>query len=190
MIANTNLSRLEQLLPQLFQPEAVTGDAYLRFQLTHEIPVLLSMARVQEALLVPASSISSLPNLPALTIGIMNSRDRVFCVVDLGQLLGLPPMSDRPRNYQVIVIYLPSTGAETSDPSSRLSTKCLGLAVGQVREIARFETATLQSAVVGECPECLMPYLLGCFVEAERPILVLDPVAIVNAPTLQQNPFV
>jgi positive phototaxis protein PixI len=190
MTANTNFSKLDRLLPQLFQPVAVTGDAYLRFQLTPEIPALLSIERVQAALLVPASSISSIPNLPAFTIGIMNSRDRVFCVVDLGQLLGLPPMSSRLRDYQVIVIYLDATGAETSDPSSPLSPKCLGLAVPQVSGIARFETATRWRSSVDKFPECLTPYLLGCFIEADKPILVLDPVAIVNAPTLRQNPVI
>lgn len=178
MTTNTTLSRLQQLLPELFQPLVVTGDLYLRFQLTPEIPALLPMARVQEALLVSATAISPLPNLPAFTIGMMNARDRVFCVVDLGQLLGLAPISNNPREYQVVVIQLP----ESIDPSSLSTEPSLGLAVRRVRGVARFESQNLQLSVEG-VPECLQPHLLGYFIEADERILVLNPATIATAPT-------
>jgi positive phototaxis protein PixI len=183
MTANTTLTRLQQLLPQLFQPLEISGDLYLRFQLTPEIPALLSMERVLEALLVPANSISPLPNLPALTIGMMNSRDRVFCVVDLGQLLGLPPIAINPRDYQVIAIDL------IGDSATRSSGKCLGLAVRQVKGVARLETQNFRSSV-GDVPECLTPYLMGSFIEDDRCSVVLNADAIAKSPALFHNPFV
>lgn len=190
MTTNTTLTRLQQLLPELFQPLVVTGDLYLRFQLTPEIPALLPMARVQEALLVPATAISPLPNLPAFTIGIMNARDRVFCVVDLGQLLGLPPLPNNPRDYQVVVIQLSATEPESIaerlhrriDPSSLSAEPSLGLAVCRVRGVARFEQQKMQLSVA-DVPECLQPHLLGCFIEAEKRILVLNPATLATAPT-------
>ena len=182
MTTNSTLTRLQQLLPELFQPLVVTGDLYLRFQLTAEIPALLPMARVQEALLVPATAISPLPNLPAFTIGIMNARDRVFWVVDLGQLLGLPPIPTNPRDYQVVVIQLAATDPESFDPTDLSIEPSLGLAVRQVRGVARFESQQLQLAVSG-VPECLQPHLLGCFIEANERVLVLNPATIATAPT-------
>jgi positive phototaxis protein PixI len=183
MTTNTSLARLQQLLPQLFQPAQVIGDPYLRFQLTPEIPVLLSMERVQEALVVPANSISPLPNLPDFSIGLMNARDRVFLVIDLAQILGLPPLPINPQKYQVIVIQ--SSVMESADQESK---KYLGLAVRQVRGVARFETAQLQS-LSGDFPSCLTSYLLGSFGEAAARILVLDTESIVNAPPLLKNLF-
>jgi positive phototaxis protein PixI len=182
MTANTTLTRLQQLLPELFQPLVVTGDLYLRFQLTPEIPALLPMARVQEALLVPATAISPLPNLPAFTIGIMNARDRVFWVVDLGQLLGLPPLPTNPREYQVVTIQLAETKPESIDAADSATEPSLGLAVGRVRGVARFESQHLQPSAT-DVPECLQPHLLGCFIEADRQILVLNPATIATAPT-------
>ncbi len=182
MTTNTTLTRLQQLLPELFQPLVVTGDLYLRFQLTPEIPALLPMARVQEALLVPATAISPLPNLPAFTIGMMNARDRVFCVVDLGQLLGLPPIPNNPRDYQVVVIQLSETEPESIDTDDFSAEPSLGLAVRRVRGVARFESQNLQLAAE-DVPECLQPHLLGCFIEANEQILVLNPVTIATAPT-------
>jgi positive phototaxis protein PixI len=190
MTTNTTLTRLQQLLPELFQPLVVTGDLYLRFQLTPEIPALLPMARVQEALLVPATAISPLPNLPDFTIGMMNARDRVFCVVDLSQLLGLSPIPTNPRDYQVVVIQLSATEPESIaerlqgriDPSSSSGEPSLGLAVRRVRGFARFESQNLQLSAQ-DVPECLQPHLLGCFIEANEQILVLNPVTIATAPT-------
>jgi positive phototaxis protein PixI len=181
MTTNT-LTRLQQLLPELFQPLVVTGDLYLRFQLTPEIPALLPMARVQEALLVPATAISPLPNLPAFTIGMMNARDRVFWVVDLGQLLGLPPIPTNPRDYQVVVIQLSGTEPESIDHSTGSAAPSLGLAVRQVRGVARFEVQNLKSSVA-DVPECLQPHLLGCFIQADERILVLNPGSIATAPS-------
>jgi positive phototaxis protein PixI len=182
MTANTTLTRLQQLLPELFQPLVVTGDLYLRFQLTPELPALLPMSRVQEALLVPANAISPLPNLPAFTIGIMNARDRVFWVVDLGQLLGLPPLPTNPREYQVVVIQLAETESESFAAADSATEPSLGLAVQRVRGVARFESQNLQPSAT-DVPECLQPHLLGCFIEADRQILVLNPVTIATAPT-------
>jgi positive phototaxis protein PixI len=181
MTTNTTLTRLQQLLPELFQPLVVTGDLYLRFQLTPELPALLPMARVQEALLIPATAISPLPNLPAFAIGIMNARDRVFWVVDLGQLLGLPPIPTNPRDYQVVVMQLAATEPGSSDSNDSSTEPSLGLAVSRVRGVARFESQHLQPAVA-DVPECLRPHLLGCFIEAGEQILVLNPVTIATAP--------
>jgi positive phototaxis protein PixI len=185
MTTNTTLARLQELLPQLFQPVQVTGDPYLRFQLTAEIPALISMNRVQEAVLVPASFISPLPNMPAFSIGMMNSRDRVFCVVDLGQLLGLPAMSINPRNYQVVVMNL--SGQTPIDQSSPVAEKWLGLAVQQVQGVNRFERQDLQS-IVGALPACLQPYLQGCFLEKDQEIVVLNSESIANSPSFLENP--
>ncbi len=184
MTTNTTLFRLQQLLPHLFQPIQVSGDPYLRFQLTPETPALISMEWVQEALLVSASSISPLPNMPVFSIGIMSARDRVFLVVDLGQLLGLAPSLVNPRNYQVITIHLPAVGTENRTSSE----KYLGLAVQRVGGVARFETKPLP-IVTEKCPVGLAPYLLGNFMEGNEQILVLNIEAILASSLLTTNPI-
>jgi positive phototaxis protein PixI len=161
MSNNPTLDRLHQLLPQLFQPVAVSGDSYLRFQLTPEIPALLSMERVQEAILVPANLISPLPNMPEFAIGMMAARERVFCVVDLGQLMGLSSLPMNPRTYQVIVIQAAQT------------EQCLGLAVGQVSGVKRFESQQLKPWI-SEVPTSLQRHIDGCFGEVGQEILVLN----------------
>jgi twitching motility protein PilI len=184
MTANTTFARLQQLLPQLFQPSVVTGEPYLRFQLTPEIPALLSMDLVREALLVPANAISPLPNLPAFTIGIINARDRVFCVVDLAQLLGVAAPLMNLQEYQVVVVDLPA-----ATPIRAASNQLLGLAVNRVLGMARLSAAQLQP-VTGSVPELLTPYLSGCVFDGNERILAIDTQAIVNSPLLSVTPAV
>ncbi len=189
MTANTTLARLQQLLPQLFQPVDVSGDLYLRCQLTAELPALLPIARVLEALLVPANEISPLPNVPEFTIGMMSGRDRVFCVVDLAQLLGLPPLPMNLQNYQVITIDLSAPGTAAVDAAGMSIGKSLGLAVRRVSGVTRFEAAGLQVAGA-EIPEFLTVYQQGYFVAGTERLLVLNADAIASAPNLLRNPFI
>jgi positive phototaxis protein PixI len=174
MSNNPTLDRLHQLLPQLFQPVAVSGDAYLRFQLTPEIPALLSMERVQEAVLVPATLISPLPNLPEFAIGMMAARERVFCVIDLGQLIGLPPLPMNPRTYQVIVIQAAQSG------------QYLGLAVGQVLGVKRLDSKQLKPWI-SEVSNSLQHHIEGCFGEVGQEILVLNGGSIAAAASLSAS---
>jgi positive phototaxis protein PixI len=179
MKAHTTLTRLQQLLPELFNPIEVTGAPYLRFQLTPEIPALLSMEWVQEALLLSASSISPLPNMPDFSIGMVNARDRVFCVVDLAQLLGVATPLLNQREYQVIVVNMP-------DAASSVTDKLIGLAVSQVRGIARLTVAPAPP-IDGEFPAILTPFLQGCLLVGDQRLVVLNATAIVTNPVLLVN---
>ena len=184
MSTNPTLHKLQQLLPQLFQPIEVSGDPYLRFQLTPFIPALLSMERVAEAMLVPANSISPLPNMPAFTIGMINARDRVFCIVDLAQLIGVASPLLNQQEYQVIVMNLPDTNPAVNSPPT---TKLLGLAVSRVQGISRLSTEQWQT-VGRKVPEMLAPYLQGCLWENNQQIVVMNTESILTSSFLLTNP--
>jgi positive phototaxis protein PixI len=183
MSSNTTLNKLQQLLPQLFQPVEITGDPYLRFQLTPFMPALLSMEQVAEAILVQANSIAPLPNMPAFTIGMINARDRVFCIFDLAQLLGIASPLLNQQEYQVIVMNIPG-----SDLATNLlpSNKLLGLAVNRVQGISRLSTGQWQP-VGRKVPEILTPYLKGCLWENNQQIVVMDTESILTSPFLLSN---
>jgi positive phototaxis protein PixI len=183
MSTNPTLNKLRQLLPQLFEPIEITGDPYLRFQLTPFISALLSMERVAEAILVPANSISPLPNMPAFTIGMINARDRVFCIIDLAQLIGVASPLLNQQEYQVIVMNLSDSNLAINSPPSN---KLLGLAVSRVQGISRLSTGQWQS-VGRKAPEILTPYLKGYLWEDNKQIVVMDTESILNSPFLLSN---
>ena len=78
MSTSSPASRIQAKLQELFEGKITSGDAYIKFKLTSEITALLSMNQVQESLIVEAAKITPLPSMPKYTIGMINSRDRVF----------------------------------------------------------------------------------------------------------------
>lgn len=171
MSRSTSASKLQELLPQLFQANLPPGEPYLRFQLTSEITALMSMKQVQESLLVSAEKITSLPNMPESFIGIINSRNHVFSVIDLARMLNLSSAASS-REHHIIVLQAASS---SSDRES-----LLGIAVNRIQGIARLTQEQLESPIE-DFPATLTPYLRGCVDEDGKRILVLSAKAIISA---------
>lgn len=180
MSQTSSISRLQELLPQLFQSTHLPGDLYLRCQLTPEVTALLSMAYVQESLLVPGEQITPIPNMSPFVIGLMNSRERVFCAIDLAQLLGLSSPLAYSRQYHMVVIHVSQF---INQQSTSEQTLLLGLVVNRIQGITRVMSDRIRSPQ-GNFPLTLTPYVRECVVEKDQQLPVLDIGAIANAPHL------
>lgn len=155
MSASSPAARIQANLQELFKGSSASGNPYIKFQLTPEITALLSMERVQETSIVEAALVTPLPSMPASVIGIMNSRDRVFCVFDLARLLSLPSKLAAPRQYQIVVL-------QTTDPTPIQ----VGLAVNNLQGIMRLTAEKIQSPM-DNLPANIVPYVSGV-VTAEK----------------------
>lgn len=166
-----NNSALE---PSSVPPKTNTsGSAYLKIQLDRDTPAILPMDYAQEVVVIPAKRITPMPNMPACVLGLLNQRSRVFWVVDLPQLLDLSPLETKYiQQFNIAVV--------------RVENVPLGLAVQQVKGLMRFPCERIQSSL-GTVPSHLRPYLQGCVPQSGEVMLVLDPQAIVNCSTLQDN---
>ena len=167
MTPSSPAARIQTNLQELFQGNLAPGDAYIRFQLTtrvnslprdylrqgkkviSDMTFLLSMEQVRESLLVEANRITPLPNMPESVIGIMNSKNQVFCVFDLAELLRLHSQSIFYRQYQIIVLQ-----TRWEKPIY------LGLAVTHLQGIVRLTPEEIDSSLEG-LPSHLSPYLCG-----------------------------
>ena len=158
---NSAASRIQANLQDLFKAQLAPGNAYIRFQLTTDMTAFLSMDRVQESLVVDTEKITPLPSMPESVIGMMSSRNRVFCVFDLAQVLALPSTLISPRQYQVIVL-------QTTDEQLYV-----GFAVNRLQGMVRLPAAKIQSSLDG-FSSSLAFYLDGAVLEAEMAIPVLD----------------
>lgn len=169
-------SRVQANVQDLFKGRLAPGHAYIKLQLTSEITALLSMEQVQGSLIVEAEQITPLPMMPKSVIGIMGSRDRVFCVFDLAQLLTLSSEIIAPRQYQIIVLQTTS-----EDPIY------MGFAVTQLQGIVRLTAEQIQSSL-NAFPSQIAPYLSGGIKEEENMIPVLEFNRILQAlNTLNHN---
>lgn len=102
---------------------------------------LVPMDVVQESLIVPAEQITSLPNMPGPVMGLMNSRERVFCVANLPQIIGYTQAANALRRYFMIVVSLAGTGNQNMAGNDSL----LGLVVPNIQGIVRLERGHFQT---------------------------------------------
>ena len=167
MSNNSAIAKVQTNLSQLFQSNLTPGDAYIKFQITSNVTALLSMERVQESLFVEAKKITPLPSMPSSVLGIMSSRDRVFCVFDLAQLLKLPSWSIPPRQHQIIVL-------ETQSERSIY----IGFAITQLQGIMRLSPEQIQSA--RSFSQAIDPYLDGLLQTETTTIPILSFDLILN----------
>lgn len=162
MSTSSAASRVRANIKELFQANLSPGDAYIRFQLTSEMTALLSMEQVEESLIIEVEQITPLPSMPESVIGIISSRNHVFCVFDLARFLKLPSGLITPRQYQIIVLQT------TSEPPIYI-----GLAVTSLQGIVRLPTEKIQSSISDFSSE-IAPYLCGALSEDETMIPVFE----------------
>lgn len=171
MTTSSPASRIQANINELFQANLSPGDAYIRFQLTSKMTALLSMKQVEESLIIAAEEITPMPSMPESVIGIMSSRDRVFCVFDLAQLLQLTSEFTSPRQYQIIVLQTISE-----------QPIYIGLAVAYLQGILRISTEQIQSPVTVFASN-ITTYISGEVQEANNTIPILEFNRILEALT-------
>lgn len=177
---SSNFSRLQELLPELFQANQLTGDSYLRCQLTPEISVLISMEFVQESLLVAEEQITAIPNMSPYVVGLMSSRNHVFCLIDLPQLLGLTTnIFNSRRVYHTIV-------TRVSESSNSQQELLFGFVFHRVQGVTRLMSNQLKPPQ-DDLPENLTPYIKGCVIQQAQEIPLLDFRAIINNSNLLET---
>jgi twitching motility protein PilI len=140
-------------------------DSYLQFQINQQTTAVLSISQIQEAIIVPIESVTSMPNMPAYILGLMNWRSRVIWVIDLPKMFNLEGLSYHSRKYNVIVI--------------KVESNLLGLVVQEIKGTTKLMADDIHSPV-GQVAASLVPYLCGCVEQKEETLLVLDGNNIVN----------
>lgn len=155
---------------QTTDPLRSQETAYLRLQLDGQVTALLPLNSAQEVLSVPITQITPMPNMPGCTLGLLNQRSRIFWVIDLSQLLEMPPLDLSLQQFNVVII--------------RVGKAALGLAVREVKGVIQIPVDDIQSPM-GTVAPGLTLYLQGCVLQTAEILLVLDPQAIVQSPVLQ-----
>ncbi len=170
--------RLQQLLPDLFQATQISGTPYLHLLLGPELPVLLPMESVHESLWIPTGHITPIPNMPSAVLGLMASRSRVFCAVNLAQLLEITaePLL---RQQQQVVVVRTDIRSTTSD-----NEQLLALVVHRIQGTLRFETEELQQSI-DNADDRLRPFASACGQHMDQFLPVLDVAAITRLPALR-----
>jgi len=147
-------------------------NGYLKFQLNQQTGAVLSITHTQEAIVVPVTSVTAIPNMPACILGLMNWRSHIIWVVDLPKMFNLECLDYRLRQYNIIVI--------------QIESMILALVVQEIKGTTKFIADDVRSPV-GQVASSLVPYLCGCVVQQEEILLVLDAVHILRSDILGIN---
>lgn len=153
-------------------------DTYLKFRLESDIPAAINVRSVQEAFILPARQLTTMPNMPAALLGLTNRRNQVVWVIDLAQLLGLAIFDATVQQFSLLLI--------------QVGLIKIGLAVQRIEGMVRLSPDAIQ-APIGQMSLSLLPYLQGCALQQQEGhqeiLLLLDAEAIVQAP-LMKYPFI
>lgn len=172
---SSSIERLQNLLPQLFNPIQLEGEPFLRVQLTDEITAGFSLELVEEVQCIDLSRITPMPNMPHEVLGLIQLKGYVFWLVDLAQLLGFPPLKNRGDRYEMVMLQTQRMplGLETIASSSSEENLFLGFAVQQVRGTVRVRPEDISPPNANIDPT-LQPHVQGQILKNGEVISLLN----------------
>ena len=93
---------------QTAEQTAGTRQQFLRFHLMPDTTALLPVHQMTEVVTMAINEVVPIPHLPAWVMGVYNWRGEILWLVDLGHLIGLPPIHQQATGrstYTAIVIH-------------------------------------------------------------------------------------
>jgi twitching motility protein PilI len=144
-------------------------NTYLKFVIDPQTIGLLESEFTQEVLAIKASHIIPVPNKPSCILGILSRRRRVYWAIDLAMLLGLQPLDQNIRLYEVILI-----------SAQELS---LALVVPKIWGVVDIHSNHLEQNI-NSVPATLRPYFKGYINEKEEISYLLKAESIMRSTIL------
>ena len=161
-----------RLTSSLEQEEKDPRSIYLKFYIDPQTPALISMKNIQEAAVLPARLLTTMPNMPPYILGLTNRRSQVMWVVDISQIIGLPNLAFIPPRMDIVVI--------------KVGSFISALAIHKIEGTMRLSPDDINAAPSHFSP-ALIPYLQGCVLNDRNIFLVLDAEAIAQSSLLHQR---
>ncbi len=135
-------------------------ERFLKFKLFPDTDVLLSLAQMVEITIIPVFQIVPIPQLPHWVMGIYNWQGQIIWLIDLGQLVGLPPIYEKATaNYATIIV--------------RRGAQELGLLVHRVDDIELINPDLIQSPPETITNLEIVPFLRGFLFGANDDLMVV-----------------
>lgn len=173
-------ARLQQLLPELLNPKPVSGEQFLRLQLTPDLTIAIALSWVEETLLISPQWVTPIPNMPAHVLGLISAKGQVFWAINLAQLLEIPMVMESSQHYEVVMIR--AVAPESDQLTNGQEELFLGLVVPKIKGSIRLTLEEIISPL-SEVSASLHPYLSGQVVVDGETILVLSAEAIGSSQT-------
>jgi positive phototaxis protein PixI len=140
-------------------------NTYIKLQLAPTQVAVFPIAAARETLVISKQQVTAMPNMPPYVLGLVYWRNHVLWMVDLPQLLGLPPLHASLRDYSAIVVYS--------------EQRLLVLAVFSVEGVVRLTSDAIERSVSNTI-DAMMPYIQGYVLQGTEQFLMLDTQAVIT----------
>jgi positive phototaxis protein PixI len=158
--------RLQALLPQLFNPQVLEGDRFLRLQIDRAgTTIAIPLEYIEETKILTGDQITFMPNLPPYMLGLIATKGQVFWAISLSHLWNLEFDWQNRQQYEVAVIRLP----EETD-----SENWVGLIIPKIRGTLRVSGTAMEA--IDPAMDCPIPrdQLQGMISQDDKPLWVID----------------
>jgi positive phototaxis protein PixI len=158
--------RLQALLPQLFNPQVLVGDRFLRLQIDRTgTTIAIPLEYIEETKTLNGDQITPMPNLPPYMLGLIASKGQVFWAISLAHLWNLESDWQNRQQYEVAVIRL---SEETE------SENWVGLIIPKIRGTLRVPSTAV--GAIDPATPCPIPrdQLQGVISQDDAPLWVID----------------
>jgi positive phototaxis protein PixI len=162
----SSLDRLQALLPQLFNPQVLVGDTFLRLQIDRAgTTIAIPLEYIEETKTLNGDQITPMPNLPPYMLGLIATKGQVFWAISLPHLWNLEPDWQNRQQYEVAVIRL----SEEADIEN-----WVGLIIPKIRGTLRVPSGAI--GAIDPAIPCPIPrdQLQGMILQDNKPLWVID----------------
>jgi positive phototaxis protein PixI len=158
--------RLQALLPQLFNPQAMVGDTFLRLQIDRAgTTIAIPLDYIEETKTLNGDQITPMPNLPPYILGLITTKGQVFWAISLSYLWNLESDGQNRQQYEVAVIRL----SEETDTEN-----WVGLIIPKIRGTLRVASNAMEA--IDPAMPCPIPkdQLQGMIAQDGKPLWVIN----------------
>jgi positive phototaxis protein PixI len=153
---------------------------FLRLNISPETVALLPIKELAEVLNVSTEKITPMPYMLPWIMGTHNWQGNILWLIDLGYLIGLPPLCQKisASSYTAVIL-------QFQFPNSN---QAVGVVVNQVGNIERLNVNSIQPPALFPENKELAKLLQGYWLKSEQELLaVLKPDSIVQAISQTKN---
>lgn len=175
------------LLQDTTPPGSLPEEQFLQVTVNGGLPLLLPGANLVEIMKLSIGQVVPMFQMAPWVMGLYNWRGEMLWVADLGHFLGFAPwynQAEAATRHTVVVIKPPYAADQPTDEQP----PTLGLVVNTVEAMVAYPVSALQPLSTAISDQSiavepgLLPFLRGCCVDsADRPQLILDGTAVLNA---------
>ena len=145
---------------------------FLQLQLGTQDTTLIGVDRIVEITTINLRGILPVPQMPGYVLGVHNWRGEMLWLVDLGDLLGFPPLGyGRGSGESAMVVVL------------QFEEKTMGMVMSQVMDIQQYDLSQIHPRDRQLFSPQILPFMEGFFIEEGNEIsMVVDVPAIFQVP--------